>query len=86
MNRGNAEREYVLAQRGQRFNPETVTYGPFIEFLRRDFETGLLYGYGRSGGDLNCESAWRIDEPISDYFQKMIGDLPIPPVMAKWDL
>ena len=59
-----------------------------ITGLHRDFTTGRLMAYGRFSDD-----GWRggefsriILEPICDADRELIGDMPIPPVLAKVDL
>jgi hypothetical protein len=56
--------------------------------LHRDFDSGRLFmsfnwrdewSRGHSGGKV-------VDEPLSDYDKAIIGDMPIPPRVAKVDL
>ncbi len=71
-----------------------------IERLHRDFETGRLIAYGSYTPDIYFETPYGvfpnfarggqfsklIHEPICPEDLAMIGDLPIPPVLAKVDL
>lgn len=76
------DQELRLLARGPKYD-ESGRMLPFIESLRRDFDTRRLYGYGRSsGGSMAC----LIPEPMSDCFMKLTEGLEIPPVLAKVDL
>lgn len=80
------QEEFIRAQRGPMYNLDTGCSGPFIKSLRRIFDTGELIAYGRSGGHSPCDAAWKINEPMSEYFKKLTEGFEIPPVLPKVDL